>query len=264
MIKTKIMGILNVTPDSFYDGGCYFEKEQALQRALQMQEEGADLLDIGGESARPQAMPVQEEEELRRVIPLIEALKGHTKIPLSIDTMKPSVARAAIKAGVNFLNDISGFRNPEMRALAAESGVEICVMHMRGTPETMQKEIFYPEGIIPHLISYFDTQITLLLQAGVQESKIFIDPGIGFGKTVDDNLKILQNLPSLKRMGFPLLLGISRKSFMTKIVKKPANELLSTTLAISALVIPFVDTLRVHDVGAHRDMLKLLGDYQKC
>jgi dihydropteroate synthase len=264
MSKTKLMGILNVTPDSFYDGGRYTELNEAIQRALAMVEEGADYIDIGGESTRPQAKPVSEEEELQRVIPLIKALTKLSSIPLSIDTMKPRVAIEAIKSGARLLNDVTGFRDPDMRRVAADTDVDICLMHMQGTPQNMQQAPSYPKGIIPHLIDFFSNRIDLLIQAGVSQSKIFLDPGIGFGKTVDDNLKILQNLRSLKSMGFPLLLGISRKSFMTKIINKPASELLPTTLAMSALVISQVDILRVHDVAPHHDVINLLDYYNQC
>ena len=215
------MAILNATPDSFYDGG----REDVLSYGLKLIDEGADILDIGGESTRPGAPEVPEEEELRRVIPLIEALRDKSEIPLSIDTRKAKVAKAAIAAGATLVNDVSGFRDPEMREVAAESGADLCVMHMLETPKTMQNQPEYPEGIIEHLLHFFEGRIQELQQAGVKRDKIILDPGIGFGKTVEHNLKIIHNLPRLKALGFPLLLGASRKSFMGKILARVPHRI---------------------------------------
>lgn len=253
----KLMGILNVTPDSFYAPSRAMDMERALERAKQIYSEGADILDIGGESTRPNATPVPEAEELQRVIPIIKALKG--LLPLSIDTFKPRVAAEALKAGAEIINDVSGFTDPSMRALAAESGVTICVMHMQGNPINMQQNPHYPNGIIPELLSWFKIQIELLLKAGVKEKQIILDPGIGFGKTVAHNLEIIENLAVLKAMGFPLLVGVSRKSFMAKILGKNSAELLPATLAMNtALLLAGVDIIRVHDIGEHRDVMNLM------
>ncbi len=264
MIKTKIMGILNVTPDSCYDGGRYFSIDNAVSHALKLHEDGADILDIGGESTRPGAEQVSEEEELRRVIPVIQAIRSQLAVPLSIDTMKAGVAEQAVAAGACLINDVNGFRDPAMRQVAANLGVQVCIMHMLGTPKTMQADPQYPDGVMSHIYDFFDEQIDLLLDAGVEEQNIILDPGIGFGKTVAHNIEILQNLPELREMGFPVLLGTSRKDFMRKITGKDRNELLPTTIAVNSLMMmDDVDILRVHDVAEHRMAKQVLGHF-KC
>lgn len=260
MQKTLLMGILNATPDSFHPDSRSETLDSAIIRGIEMYRQGADILDIGGESTRPGATQVDEEEELRRVIPIIAALRPLLPIPLSIDTMKPRVAQAALEAGATLINDVSGFRDSLMRDLAAKAGVDICVMHMQGTPLTMQQNPSYPEGIIHHLLKWFEDRIQLLLQTGVKEKQIIIDPGIGFGKTIEDNIIILNHLPELKRLGFRVLLGTSRKSFLRKILNKPTAELMPATLAINAsAVLSGVDIIRVHDVQEHRDMIDILS-----
>lgn len=259
------MGILNVTPDSFYDGGRYIDREAAVKRAFQMIEEGADLLDIGGESTRPGAETISEEEEIGRVVPVFREIRRTSKLPLSIDTCKVRVAEAALEAGATLINDVSGFRDPAMRRLAAAAGTDICLMHMQGSPENMQINPTYPKGLIPSLLDYFDQQINLLVEAGVDPRRIILDPGIGFGKTVADNLQIIHNLPLLKTRGFPVLLGASRKSFLQRILNRPASEMLAGTIAINTLAVQAgVDFLRVHDVLPHRDMVILLNRLQTC
>lgn len=260
------MGILNVTPDSCFDQGRWFDPALALQRGIQLFEEGADWIDIGGESTRPGATPVPEEEELRRVLPIIKALKQATPLPLSIDTMKAKVAEAALAAGASLINDVSGFGDPAMRAVAASSRQLLCLMHMQGTPETMQLNPSYPQGILPFLLDWFKEHIDLLLQAGVKEDKIILDPGIGFGKTVEDNVKILQNLHQIKALGFPLLVGLSRKSFLGKILqKKGYQDLLPASLAANTLaLLARVDILRVHDVAEHHDVRNLIAYLKKA
>jgi len=262
---TLIMGILNATPDSFSDGGLYEGTEAAVERALEIEREGADILDIGGESTRPGAEAVSAEEEKRRVVPLIAALKGRLSIPISIDTRKREVAEAALEAGASRINDVEGFRDPGMRELAAVSGVSLFCMHMQGVPETMQQEPSYPEGVVAHLCQWMERRAEELLRAGVKGERIVFDPGIGFGKTVADNLKILQNLDKLRSVGFPLLIGASRKSFMSKMLQKPPLELLPATLAVNAAAaFAGVDYIRVHDVAAHRDMAEVIGRIKDC
>ncbi len=262
---TKLMAILNVTPDSYYDGGLHLDPEEALKRALQIFEEGADILDIGGESTRPGAAAVSVAEEIRRVVPAIRAIRAHTPLPISIDTSKPAVAEAALEAGATFINDVSGFRNKEMRRIAATAGVDICVMHMQGSPGTMQTNPHYVRGIIPELLDFFDAQVDLLLDAGVDPERILLDPGIGFGKTVADNLRIIQNLPIIKERGFRLLLGLSRKSFLQRLLNGPASEMLAGTLVMNTLAVRAgVDIVRVHDVRPHRDMITLVEQLQRC
>lgn len=254
---TQLMGILNVTPDSFYDQGAYGNYEAAIKRGIEMEKEGADWIDVGGESTRPGAQYVPVEDELKRVIPLIEELHKQLSIPISIDTRKVEVAREALKAGASLINDVSGFSQKEMTLLAAETGCYVCVMHMQGTPQTMQLSPHYERGVVEELLHWFDKRIQNLLSIGIQESKIILDPGIGFGKTVADNLKILQNLPKFRAFGLPLLLGISRKSFLGKILNKDAKDLLPATIAANMLgIFSGANYIRVHDVKEHRDALE--------
>ncbi len=259
MHKTSLMAILNITTDSFYDKSRAPLLENAIACALQLQADGADSIDIGGESSRPGAAIISASEEIARVVPLLENLKSRLTIPLSIDTAKPAVARAALKAGASLLNDISGFDHPEMVAIAREYDVNICVMHMQGTPQTMQQNPHYPSGITSHLLSWFEKKIEMLTRSGIDAKRIILDPGIGFGKTVADNLKIIHNLPAFKGLGFPILLGVSRKSFMGKILNKPPAELLAATIAMNTMAIAAqVDIIRVHDVKAHRDVIDVM------
>jgi dihydropteroate synthase len=225
-------------------------------------QEGADIIDIGGESTRPGSEPVAEEEEYARVIPVIRALKREIPIPISIDTVKPNIAKAALDEGAAMLNDVSGFCNPDMIKIAKEADAPICVMHMRGTPKTMQINPCYEEGIIAHLLRWFEDKTLQLLKAGVKKKNIILDPGIGFGKTVDDNLKILHNLQKFKASGFPVLVGLSRKSFMSKIINKPAKDTLATTIALNTVaLLENADIIRVHDVAEHRDVVDVLKKY---
>jgi len=263
MIVTQLMGILNVTPDSCFDQGRWFEHSTAIQRGIQIYREGADWLDVGGESTRPGAQPVSETEELRRVIPVIKSLKQEISIPISIDTMKAKVAETAIEAGASLINDISGFCDPAMRQIAASSQLPICVMHMHETPATMQNKTHYPQGIIPFLLDWFKRRIDLLLASGIHEKNIILDPGIGFGKTVADNVEIVHNLYDIKALGFPVLMGLSRKSFLGKIINKGYPELLPVSLAINTLaILAHVDIIRVHDISEHRDVIDLMAYFK--
>lgn len=260
MTRTQLMGILNVTPDSCFDQGRWFTPTAAIQRGIQIYREGADWLDVGGESTRPGATPVPEEEELRRVIPVIKALKQEIPIPISIDTMKAKVAEAAIEAGASLINDVSGFRDSAMRQVAAHAQVPVCIMHMHEDPTTMQINPTYSEGILPFLLDWFKKQVDLLLASGIQEDKIIIDPGIGFGKTVIDNVTIVQNLPQIKALGFPVLMGLSRKSFLGKIINKSYPDLLPVSLAVNTLaILAQVDIIRVHDIMEHRDIITFMS-----
>lgn len=258
----KLVGILNCTPDSYFEGNRYMDREEAIEHGLRLFDEGADIVDIGGESTRPhQSTRVSEEEEMQRVVPVIEGIRKQTDRPLSIDTFKPRVAEAALKAGVTILNDITGAADPRMRKLAANTGSPIVVMHMKGTPhEEAQSE--YPHGIIPEICAFFQKRISVLLNEGVKESQIILDPGIGggsFGKTPEQSVHILKNLKTFKALGFPLFIGLSRKSFLQKILKKEASEVLSTTLALNTMAaLEGVGYIRVHDVAQHREILTLL------
>lgn len=247
--QTLLMGVLNVTPDSFSDGGLFFDKATAFARGLKMVEEGADFIDIGGESTRPGSKPLGLDEELRRVIPVIEFLAKESDVPISIDTYKSTVAKKAIEAGAQIINDISGLHlDSSLSQVAAKEDVPLVLMHIRGNPETMQKEIHY-ESLFSEIIQYLKDSIQRAESAGVDPEQIIIDPGIGFGKTVQDNLLILKNLQEFKILGKPLLLGTSRKSFIGKILNADITERLEGTLSsIVVGVLNGAHIIRCHDV----------------
>lgn len=262
MKKTQLIGILNCTPDSYFAEARFPNLNQAIEHGLRLFEEGADIVDIGGESTRPSnSKGVSEEEELERVIPVIEGIRKHTGLPLSIDTFKPLVAEEALKAGASILNDITGGANPLMRQLASQSGAPIIVMHMKGAPHT-DAAPDYPDGVVSEIYAFFKKQTALLLEEGVKKSQIILDPGIGggsFGKTPEQCLQILKNLKEFQTLGYPLLVGLSRKSFLQKILQKEASEVLSTTLALNTMTaLEGVGYIRVHDVAEHRDILTIL------
>jgi dihydropteroate synthase len=247
--RTLLMGVLNVTPDSFSDGGLFFDKKTAIAHGLKMVEEGADFIDIGGESTRPGSKPLGLDEELRRVIPVIESLAKEVDAPISIDTYKSAVAKKAIEAGAQIINDISGLNlDPSLSQVAAKEDVPLVLMHIRGNPETMQKNIHY-DSLFSEIIQYLRNSIQRAESAGVDPEQIIIDPGIGFGKTVEDNLLILKNLQEFKILGKPLLLGTSRKSFIGKILNADVTGRLEGTL--SSIVVGALNgahIIRCHDV----------------
>ncbi len=248
------MGILNVTPDSFSDGGRFIECSDAARHAGLLARQGADILDIGGESTRPGSDPVSADEEISRVIPVIEAVAGDKGpgLPVSIDTTKAVVAEAAIQAGASLINDISGLHfDPDMARVAAYNGVPVIVMHIRGNPKTMQQSTRY-DSLLGEIKEYIAEGIETALSAGVDESHILIDPGIGFGKTLKQNLEIIRNLESFKKtFGQPVVLGTSRKAFIGKILDLPVNERVEGTAASVAIGIANgADMVRVHDVQA--------------
>ncbi len=248
--KTYIMGILNVTPDSFSDGGCHFDKSSAVDRCLRLVDEGADIIDIGGESTRPGSDPVSLDEELRRTLPVIESVASKIKVPISIDTYKANVAQKALDAGASIVNDISGLMyDPEMSAVIARYGVPVVIMHIKGSPKDMQKNPVY-YALIPELLEYFRSRIAFAVKAGIQEDKIIIDPGIGFGKTFDHNLEILHNLDKFTTLGRPVLVGPSRKAFIGKILgDAPATDRIEgTSAAVAISIMQGASILRVHDV----------------
>jgi dihydropteroate synthase len=246
MSKTEIMGILNVTPDSFSDGGDFIDVDKAVQRAKQMVDEGADIIDVGGESSRPGSDPVSEEEELRRVKPVIEKLSKEIKVPISIDTYKPSVAEECIKAGASIVNDISGLRDKKMIEVAAKHKVSVVIMHMLGEPKTMQEEISYND-VVDDIKNFLKERISAAKVAGITD--IMIDPGIGFGKTTEQNLLILKKLKEFKTLNCPVLIGTSRKSFIGNITNSPVDQRLEGTLAsISIAIMNGADIIRVHDI----------------
>lgn len=257
--KTYIMGIVNVTPDSFFDGGRYFDVQKAVDHALRLVDEGADILDIGGESTRPGAEPVSIDEELRRVIPVIEVISKRISIPISIDTYKARVAEETIKAGATIINDISGLRfDPEMPEVASKYKVPVVITHIKGTPKDMQKNPHY-EALIPEIIEYLRNSIVIAKKAGIDENMIIIDPGIGFGKLPEHNLTIIKNLKEFSKLGKPLLVGVSRKSFIGKVLNEdsPEKRLEGTASAVAISVINGANIVRVHDVGFMRKVVRM-------
>ncbi len=248
--RTLVMGVLNVTPDSFSDGGQFFSIEAALERAGQLLREGADLLDVGGESTRPGAAPVSAEEEIRRVVPILQRLAERVQTPLSIDTQKPEVARAALLAGASIVNDIAAHRTDDsMARVVAEFRAGYVAMHMQGTPATMQQSPAYAD-VAREVDDFFGECLARLEQSGVRREQVVLDPGIGFGKTLEHSLHLLGALPRFARHARPVLLGVSRKSFLGKITgaERPA-ERLPGALACAALAVrDGVQLLRVHDV----------------
>lgn len=257
--QTQLMAILNVTPDSFFSESRFFQPEKAIQRGIELYQTGADIIDIGGESTRPYAQAVDEKEEIARVIPVIEGLKNHIPIDLSIDTSKPSVAQAALEAGATWINDITGLKNPKMQELVKKYKAKVCVMHMQGTPQNMQDSPSYPKGVVQEVYSWFESKTQSLLAFGLDKEQIILDPGIGFGKTTQDNLDIIKHLREFKQLGFQILFGCSRKSFMGKILSKSTQELLIPTVIVNTLAsLSQVDILRIHDIPEHKMMRDLL------
>jgi dihydropteroate synthase len=247
--RTLLMGVLNVTPDSFSDGGLFSDTEKAISHGLRMVEEGADIIDIGGESTRPGSKPLELEEELRRVIPVIEFIAKEVNVPISIDTYKSNVAQRAIEAGAQMINDISGLHfDPSLAQVAVKEDVPLVLMHIRGTPETMQKDVHY-DSLFSEILQYLKDSIQRAESAGLDPRQIIIDPGIGFGKTVEDNLLIIKNLYEFRILGKPILLGTSRKSFIGKILNAEAGDRLEGTLSSIAIgVLNGAHIIRSHDV----------------
>lgn len=249
--RPLLMGIINVTPDSFSDGGRYFDPPSAVEHALQLQAEGANLIDIGGESSRPGSEPVSADEELRRVVPVFERLQGQLSVPLSIDTTKAVVAEAALALGAEIINDISGLSaDPQMAALAARTGCGVCVMHMQGAPKTMQLDPRY-EDVSAEVYAYLQSACDRLVRAGVAPEQIAIDPGIGFGKRLEHNLALLRGIDRFHQLGRPILVGPSRKRFIGEVLGDMTVERDSATIGVClALAQHGVQVLRVHSPGA--------------
>ena len=244
--KTLIMGILNVTPDSFSDGGLFDTFDAAVAHAKQMVSDGADIIDIGGESSRPGSEPLSEKEELARILPVVTRLLQKLSVPISIDTYKPHVADVCLKAGAHLINDITGLTNQKMRTVVADHAVPVVMMHMRGTPKNMQQNPIY-QDVLGEINTFFQTQISLAQKVGIHQ--IIIDPGIGFGKTLEHNLQILRHLDAFTTLGHPLLVGPSRKSFIGTITGRPANERLEGTIAaMTVAIMNGANIVRVHDV----------------
>jgi len=266
-----LLGVVNVTPDSFYEGGRTFETEKAIHRGLELVEQGADALDIGGESTRPGAEPAPLEEEIRRVIPVIEGLARRVPVPISVDTRKSVVARRALNAGAWMINDVSALgEDPEMARVAAEARAPLILMHMKGEPRTMQKAPEYAD-VTAEVRDYLDARISAFKDAGGDSALTLIDPGIGFGKTLEHNITLLKNLRSLKELGRPVVVGASRKSFLGRILARaaglpgedpmlPVEDRLEGSLAAALFAaMQGADVLRVHDVRATRRALDVLN-----
>jgi len=253
-----VMGVLNVTPDSFSDGGNFFEAAAAVARGEELARQGADIIDVGGESTRPKAEPVSEAEELRRVIPVITALAGRVKIPISIDTMKPAVARAALRAGASIINDVGANRaGDEMWRLAAETGAGYVLMHMQGTPQTMQTNPVYG-NVVREVGDFFVERLGRLKAAGVASEQVILDVGIGFGKTVEHNLQLLAGLESFTKIGRPLAVGVSRKSFLGQGTGGGTTARLPAALACTTLAAAAgAQIFRTHDVPVTAQALRM-------
>ncbi len=254
--RPLVMGIVNVTPDSFSDGGRFVETEAAVRHALQLVEDGADILDIGGESTRPYSDPVAVEEELRRVLPVIQRISSQTNTPLSIDTSKAAVARAAIEAGAEVINDVTGLEgDPAMLGVALDNSAGVCAMHMRGTPQTMQDDPQY-EDVVEEVYRYLELRRDALLAAGIQRERICLDPGVGFGKTHEHNLTLMRHAGRFHDLGCPILVGHSRKRFLAKLLgSKELDRTAATVGAAMSLAAQGVQLIRVHDVRPVREAL---------
>lgn len=256
--KPGVMGILNVTPDSFSDGGKFERVEAAIRQASQMAEDGAAIVDIGGESTRPGASPVSAEEELHRVLPVIEALSERLDIPLSIDTSKPEVMRAAVQAGAGLINDVNALCADGALQQAAKLGVPVCLMHMQGQPATMQETPQY-NSVVDEVSAFLARRIAACVDQGIPKQHILIDPGFGFGKTLEHNLDLLRHLDKLEQLGCPLLVGLSRKSMLGKLTGREPQQRLAASVAAAILAVERgASIVRVHDVGETVDALKIL------
>ncbi|HEY7318305.1 MAG TPA: dihydropteroate synthase [Candidatus Binatia bacterium] len=256
--RTVLMGVINVTPDSFYDGGKRLDPDRAVADGIGLVKAGAEVLDIGGESTRPGAQPVSLEEELQRVVPVIRGLRRQVNVPISIDTYKAQVAGAALSEGADIVNDISALRfDPQMALLVAAEKVPVVLMHMQGTPRTMQAEPCYND-VLREVREFLAAQIDFAIEAGVERRNIIIDPGIGFGKTLEHNLALLRGLPTLATLGQPLLVGASRKAFIGKILGLEPDERLEGSLAAAiAAVFGGAHIVRVHDVKETRRAIRV-------
>ncbi len=257
--RTYLMGVLNVTPDSFSDGGEFNAPAAALTQAQRLVEAGADLIDIGGQSTRPGAEQVSVEEELKRLLPVVEAVRSMLSVPISVDTTRASVAQAVVNAGADLVNDISGGTfDPDMLQIVAQMQVPIVLMHLRGTPQTMQKLTEY-QDLIGEIYEFLERQIAAAVAAGIERSRLIIDPGIGFAKTAQQNLEILRQLPTFRSLGVPILVGPSRKSFIGRILDQPdpKGRVWGTAATCCSAIAGSADILRVHDVLEMRDVCRV-------
>ncbi len=260
--RPRIMGVLNTTPDSFSDGGSYYKSgrlalDLALERGAQMLSEGADIIDVGGESTRPGASPVSEQEELDRVVPVVEALVRELDAPVSVDTSSPAVISASAAAGAALINDVRALQRQGVLKAASATGLPVCLMHMQGEPETMQQRPAYRDPVV-EVREFLQLRAQACLEAGIDRQQILLDPGFGFGKTLEHNLELLRRLPELLDLGYPLLVGLSRKSMMAKLLGREVSERLPGSLALAmAAAQRGAAIIRVHDVAATLDVLKV-------
>ena len=256
--RPLVMGILNITPDSFSDGGMYLDSNAALKRADKMIEEGVDIIDIGGESTRPGSDPVSTDEELKRIVPIIEAIKKISDIAISIDTYKPEVMKEVIDMDVAMINDIYALQKPNTIDLIKKSNVGVCLMHMQGTPKTMQLNPTY-KNVVSEVRSFLEERANLIANEGIGKTRIILDPGFGFGKTFEHNIDLLKNIESFKSLNLPILVGLSRKSFIRKILNGDHDDHLSGSISAAILsVIKGAKILRVHDVKETQSAFKII------
>lgn len=257
--QVLVMGILNVTPDSFSDGGRFNRVDTALAQARRMAADGADLIDVGGESTRPGALPVDVADEIERVVPVIEAIRAEIDRPVSIDTMKPEVMRAAVDAGATMINDVNGLRNPEALRTAAALGVPVCLMHMQGEPRTMQQSPHY-DDVVEDLLAFFRERIERCAEAGIERERLVLDPGFGFGKTLEHNLALLAGLERFRELGLPILVGISRKSMLGALTgrQRPEHRVAASVAAAVLAVERGATIVRVHDVAETVDAMRVV------
>ena len=255
--RPRIMGVLNVTPDSFSDGGDFFTPENAVTRAEQMVDEGAAIIDVGGESTRPGAAAVSLDEELQRVIPVIEALHATVPVPISIDTRKPAVMQAAVAAGAGLINDVSALQESGAVEMATSLEVPVCLMHMQGNPETMQATPTY-NNVVDEVVAYLEARAAACMQQGIPKERILLDPGFGFGKTTAHNLLLLQQLERLVETGFPVLVGLSRKSLIDKVLDLPVDKRVYPGMALAVLAVwKGAALVRCHDVRPTREAIEM-------
>ncbi len=254
-----VMGIVNVTPDSFSDGGRFVDPAIAVAHGLELARQGADILDIGGESSRPGAEPITIEDELARVVPVIRGLAQATALPLSVDTTKAVVAEAALEAGAHIVNDISALGDPQMAAVLRRHRAGVVLMHMQGTPRTMQVQPHYAD-VVAEVVAFLQARLRGAIELGIAESAIVLDPGIGFGKSSQHNIRLLADLADLGKLGRPVLLGVSRKGFLGRLLDRPVGDRLAASLAAAchALTLGSAQILRVHDVAQTRDAVRVI------
>jgi len=254
--QVMIMGVLNTTPDSFSDGGCFFDADRAIEQAQLMVKQGADIIDIGGESTRPGAPEVSAEDEMRRVIPVIEALNGKIDVPISIDTSKPVVMKKAVEAGASIINDVCALQAKGALEMAGHLGVSVCLMHMQGTPRTMQKNPTY-EDVVEDVKSFFKERIEACTSVGIKPESITLDPGFGFGKNLSHNIALLKNLSEFHEFGVSILAGLSRKSMIGTLLgdKEVGERMIGSVTAALVAVENGANLIRAHDVGETKDAL---------